>query len=121
MRKVSCTERPVSSSKSWVGQIYDKSGCSGGQSPPPATRKLTLVNGDVAALSVAINKRIFIPATLIRTHAATPDHFTHFSWHTTEEKKSPSSHFSTDVFEKEETTFVATRTTTASTSAAAPH
>lgn len=40
---------------------------------------VTLVNGDVAAVSITVNQRVLSPASFVRTHAATSNHFPHAS------------------------------------------
>lgn len=42
-----------------------------------AAANVTLVNGDAAAMSITVHQRILSPASLVRTHAATSDHFPH--------------------------------------------
>lgn len=55
----------------------------------------TLMHGNITAVSVAVNQRVFGPASLIRANAATPDHLLHISgqivakYHLQTEIKSP--------------------------------
>lgn len=39
----------------------------------------SLMHGNITAVSVAVNQRVFGPASLIRANAATPDHLLHIS------------------------------------------
>lgn len=58
----------------------------------------TLVDGDVTAVSVAVNQRVLGPASLIRANTATSDHLLHISgqidakYHLQTSTKSPRAH-----------------------------
>lgn len=65
------TERPGSTSGSRGAQLPRRSVLT--------AANVTLVDGDVAAVSITVNQRVLSPASLVGTHAATSDHFPHAS------------------------------------------